>query len=152
VVEIGFDEAFDEDTFVFTPPAGEAVRSVVDLLPIRHDLTIDQAVALAPFTVWIPARLSAQWEAQIGFAAEQDRPPMAPQVHLHYRAPDGTHGLSVAESPADHPGEHGDYGHARAHPWRTSGSSGGNVPVPANARWSKTLPSASLYGDAALET
>ncbi len=44
---------------------------------------------------------------------------MAPQVHLHYRAPDGTHGLSVAESPADHPGEHGDCGHVRAHPWRT---------------------------------
>jgi outer membrane lipoprotein-sorting protein len=119
VVEIAFDEAFDEDTFVFTPPAGEAVRSVVDLLPVRHDLTIEQAVALAPFTVWIPARLPADWETQIGFAAEQDRPPMAPQVHLHYRAPDGTHGLSVAESPADHPGEHSDYEHARANPWRT---------------------------------
>jgi outer membrane lipoprotein-sorting protein len=117
VVEIAFDEPFGEDTFVFTPPAGEAVRSVVDLLPVRHDLTIEQAVALAPFTVWIPARLPADWETQIGFAAEQDRPPMAPQVHLHYRAPDRTHGLSVAESPADHPGDHSE--HARANPWRT---------------------------------
>jgi hypothetical protein len=74
VVEIAFDETFDEDTFVFTPPTGQAVRSVVDLLPVRHDLTIEQAVALAPFTVWIPARLPADCETQIGFAAEQDRP------------------------------------------------------------------------------
>jgi hypothetical protein len=119
VVEIPFDEAFDEDTFVFTPPAGEAVRSIVDLLPVRRDLTIEQAVALAPFTVWIPARLRADWQTQIGFAAEQDRPSMAPQVHLHYRAPDGTHGLSVAESPAGHPGEHSDYEHAQPNRWRT---------------------------------
>ena len=119
VVEIAFDEAFDEGTFVFTPPPGQVVRSILDLLPVRHDLTIEQAVALAPFTVWIPARLPADWETQIGFAAEQDRPSMAPQVHLHCRAPDGTQGLRVAESPADHPGEHSDDDHARANPWRT---------------------------------
>jgi hypothetical protein len=91
VVEIAFDEAFDDDTFVFTPPAGERVRSVLELSPVRHELTIEQAVELAPFTVWIPARLPAGWEAEIGFAAEQDRPPMAPHVYLHYRAADGTH-------------------------------------------------------------
>jgi hypothetical protein len=103
VVEIAFDEAFAEDTFVLEPPPGEAVRSVVDLLPVRHDLTIEQAVALAPFTVWIPARLPADWETQIGFAVGQDRPPMAPHVFLHYRAADGTHSLRIAESPADGP-------------------------------------------------
>jgi hypothetical protein len=103
VVEIAFDEEFHEDTFLFTPPEGEAVRSVLDLDPVRHDLTIEQAVALAPFTVWIPARLPADWETQIGFAVEQDRPPMAPHVFLHYRAPDGTHSMRVAESPADGP-------------------------------------------------
>jgi hypothetical protein len=103
VVEIAFDEAFAEDTFVFTPPPGEAIRSVVDLLPVRHDLTIEQAVAVAPFTVWIPARLPADWETQIGFAVGQVRPPMAPHVFLHCRAPDGTHSLRIAESPADGP-------------------------------------------------
>jgi hypothetical protein len=38
--------------------------------------------------------------------------------HLRYRAADGTHGFSVAESPADHPGEHSEYEHARPGPWQ----------------------------------
>jgi outer membrane lipoprotein-sorting protein len=119
VVEIAFDEVFDEETFVFTPPAGEAIRSIADLVPVRHDLTIEQAVARAPFTVWIAERVPAGWAAQIGFAAEQDRPPLAPEVHLHYRAPDGMRGFSIAESPANHPGEHDEYEHAAANPWRS---------------------------------
>jgi hypothetical protein len=113
VVEIAFDEVFGDDTFVFTPPPGVTVRSILDDLPVRPDLTIEQAVVLAPFTVWIPARAPAGWEAQIGFATEQDRPPMPPQLHLHYRAPSGTEGFSLAESPADHPGEQGGYEHAQ---------------------------------------
>ena len=119
VLEIAFDEQFAEDTFVFTPPDGEAVRSILDLEPVRRDLTIEQAVARAPFAVWIAGRVPADWEIQIGFAAEQERPAMAPQVHLHYRAPDGMHGFSVAESPADHPAEREDYEPARAGAWRT---------------------------------
>jgi hypothetical protein len=103
VLDIAFDEAFPEDTFVFTPPPGEAVRSISSQFAVRRDLTIEQAVALAPFTVWIPARLPADWESQIGFAAAQERPPVAAHVFLHYRAVDGTHGLTIAESPADGP-------------------------------------------------
>jgi outer membrane lipoprotein-sorting protein len=103
VLEIAFDEQFSDDTFVFTPPPGEEVRSIAEQFPVRRDLTIEQAVALAPFTVWIPARLPTGWETEIGFAAEQDRPPIAPHVFLHYRAADGTHGLRLAESPADGP-------------------------------------------------
>jgi hypothetical protein len=116
VVEIAFDEPFGEDVFVFTPPAGQAVRSVLDLEPVRHDLTIEQAVALAPFAVWIPARLPAGWETRIGFAAgQEDKPPMPPQVFLHHRAADGTHAMTVAESPADRPGEDE---RPHAGPWR----------------------------------
>ena len=104
ILEIAFDEQFPDETFVFTPPAGEEVRSVSAQFAVRRDLTIEQAVALAPFAVWMPARLPAGWETQIGFAAAQDRPPSAAHVFLHYRAPDGTHGLSIAESPASEPG------------------------------------------------
>ena len=103
VLEVAFDEQFPEDTFVFTPPLGEEVRSIAEPFPLRRNLTIEQAVALAPFTVWIPARLPTGWETEIGFAAEQDRPPMAAHVFLHYRASDGTHGLRLVESPADGP-------------------------------------------------
>ena len=118
VLEIAFDETFPPETFVFTPPPGEEVRSIGDEDHLRHDLTIEQAVALAPFTVWIPARVPADWEVEILFAAEEHRPAMAPQVLLHYRSAAGTHNVCVAQSPADHPGEHSDYEHARAGPWR----------------------------------
>jgi hypothetical protein len=118
VVEIAFDEVFADDTFMFTPPPGEQVRSIKDQFAVQHGLTIEQAVARAPFTVWIPARVPSGWETEIAFAAENDRPAMAPQVHMHYRATDGTHGFSVAESPADHPGEHSEYEHARPGPWQ----------------------------------
>jgi hypothetical protein len=117
VTEIAFDETFADDVFEFTPPPGEEVRSITNQFAVERDLTVEQVVARAPFTVWIPPRLPAGWETQIAFTAENDRPPMAPQVHLHYRAPDGTHAVSVAESPADHPGEHSDYEHARPNPW-----------------------------------
>ena len=118
VLEIGFDEVFAPGTFVFTPPPGETVRSIRSEPGVRTRLTIEQAVALAPFTVWIPARVPADWEVEIGFAEASDRPPIAPHVHLHYRAADGTHGVSIAESPAGHPGEHDEYDHARPGPWR----------------------------------
>jgi hypothetical protein len=118
VTEVAFDETFADDMFEFTPPAGEQVRSISDEFSIRRDLTIEQAAARAPFTVWIPSRVPVEWETQIAFAAENDRPPMAPHVHLHYRAPDGTHAVSIAESPADHPGEHSEYEHARPNPWQ----------------------------------
>ena len=104
VLEISFDEEFPGDTFVFTAPPGEEVRSIAEQFGgVRRDLTIEQVVALAPFVVWIPARLPANWETQIAFAAAQDRPPAAPHVFLHYRASDGTHGVTITESPADHP-------------------------------------------------
>jgi hypothetical protein len=105
VLEIAFDEQFPEETFVFTPPPGEEVRSIAEQSTVRRDLTIEQAVALAPFVVWIPARLPAGWETQIAFAAARDRPPAAPHVFLHYRAGDGTHAVSIIESPADHPSD-----------------------------------------------
>lgn len=118
VIEIAFDEAFVDEVFEFTPPAGEPVRSIADKFSIERDLSIEQAAARAPFTVWIPARVPAEWETRIALAAESDRPPMAPLVHLVYRVPDGTHVVSIAESPAEHPGEHSEYEHARPNPWQ----------------------------------
>lgn len=117
VTEIAFDETFPDEVFAFTPPPGEEVRSLRDQFALQRDLTIEQAVARAPFTVWIPSRLPQGWETQIVFAGENDRPSIAPQVLLHYRSPDGTHAVNIAESPAGHPGEHSDYDHARPNPW-----------------------------------
>jgi outer membrane lipoprotein-sorting protein len=50
-LEIAFDEAFPEDTFVFTPPAGEEIRDAESAYPPQEDVTIEEAARLAPFTV-----------------------------------------------------------------------------------------------------
>jgi outer membrane lipoprotein-sorting protein len=147
VTEIAYDETFADDVFEFTPPPGEQVRSITDQFALQHDLTIEQAVARASFTVWIPARLPAGWETDITFAAGNDRPPMAPHVHLHYRAPDGTHTVSIAESPADHPGEHSEYEHERPNPWREIEHDGRRIQVrePAES-WQPAQPLLELDG------
>lgn len=101
--EVAFDEPLADELFVFTPAPGVEVRDIAARSAILRDLTIEEAVALAPFTVWIPARLPSGWETDIWYAPENHHPPMAPHVHLHYRAADATHGLSIAESPAGEP-------------------------------------------------
>jgi outer membrane lipoprotein-sorting protein len=118
VLEVAFGERFADDVFEFTPPAGEEVRPIGEEIHVLRDLTIEQAVGRAPFTVWIPAVLPAGWETEVAFAAENDRPPMAPAVHLHYRARNGTHSVHVAELPADRAGEHDEYEPAGAGPWQ----------------------------------
>lgn len=117
VEQIAFDEDFAEETFTFTPPPGEEIRSTAADSGVWRGITIERAVALAPFTVWIPARLPAEWETKIGFGAEQERPPMAPHVYFHHRARDGTHGVMVSQSPAGHPAAE-EYEPAGANPWR----------------------------------
>jgi hypothetical protein len=117
VLEVAFGEPFDDDVFTFTPPAGEEVRPIGDEFTVQRDLTIEQAVECAPFTVWIPAALPADWETEVAFAAENDRPPIAPSVHLHYRTRNGTHSVHVAELPAKRAAEHDEYEPAGAGPW-----------------------------------
>jgi outer membrane lipoprotein-sorting protein len=118
VTEAAFDEELPDDTFVFRPPPGEEVRSIAEQSAIEPGLTIEQAVARAPFTVWIPERVPAGWEAEIAFAAPMDRPPAAAHVFLHYRAPHGAHGYSITESPADTAPDPEAYGPPRPDPWQ----------------------------------
>ena len=118
IIDVAFDEVLPDDTFVFTPPPGERLRSVDEQFDIRHDLTIERAAAMASFPLWIAPRLPRDWELEISFAAEQERPPMAPHVYLHHRPRDGTHTITMAQSPADHPGQHSEYEHANPGPWR----------------------------------
>jgi outer membrane lipoprotein-sorting protein len=117
VLDVAFGERFADDVFEFAPPPGEEIRAVGDEFHVRRDLTIEQAVALAPFTVWIPARLPGGWTSEIAFAAANDRPPIAPSVHLDFRARDGMHGVHVVELAADRAGGEDEYEPARAAPW-----------------------------------
>jgi len=116
-LDVAFDEAFADDVFEFTPPPGEEIRPVGEEFHIHRDLTIEQAVARAEFTVWIPARLPGNWETQIAFAAGNDRPPIAPSVHIDYRARDATHSVHVVQLAADTADEYEEYEPAGAGPW-----------------------------------
>ena len=117
VLEVAFGEPFAEDVFEFTPPPGEEVRAVGEESHVRRDLTIEQAVAAAPFTVWIPAQLPGGWTSEIAFADANDRPPIAPSVHFDFRARDGMHAVHVVELAADRAGDNDEYEPARAAPW-----------------------------------
>ena len=117
VLEVAFGEPIADDVFAFTPPPGEAIRAVGDEFHVRRDLTIEQAVALAPFTVWIPAQLPGGWTSEIAFAAANDRPPIAPSVHLDFRSRDSMHAVHVVELAADRAGDNDEYEPARAAPW-----------------------------------
>ena len=100
VVQTAFDERFPPETFVFVPPPGEEVRSPRERMPI-HDLSIEQAAELAPFTVYIPARVPPRWRmAFVTFIPGQDRPPMPPAVLIHYSTDDATHQVSLHETAA----------------------------------------------------
>lgn len=117
VLEVAFGEPFADNVFEFAPPPGEEVRAIGDEFHVRRELTIEQAVALAPFTVWIPARLPGGWTSEIAFADANDRPPIAPSVHIDFRARDGMHGVHVVELGADRAGDNDEYEPARAAPW-----------------------------------
>ncbi len=56
ILDIGFDETFDEDLFVFRPPPGEHIRLSGEQFSLR-DVAIEEAQRRASFTVWIPGTL-----------------------------------------------------------------------------------------------
>lgn len=118
VTEIAFGERFDAAVFELEPPPGQRFRGVLDDLPgTMRDLPIERVAVLAPFPVWMPARLPRGWELGATFAPASERLGTAPAVYLHYAAPDASHQLAIHLSPADHPGEHPEYDHADPAPW-----------------------------------
>jgi outer membrane lipoprotein-sorting protein len=93
---VAFDERIPENTFVFQPPDAEEIRSTA-IEPPDVNLSIDQAVARAPFPVFVPARVPSNWELQVSYSQPQDRPPLSPMVSLLYRSHDGTASVSISE-------------------------------------------------------
>jgi hypothetical protein len=107
VLDIAFDETFADDTFVFTPPPDVKVSSVRRL----RDLSLQEAVAAAPFAFWIPAE---DWEPVVAYAQVEEEPHVAPQVHLQYVG----QGVRIAQSSAGHPDAMSAFVFDGAGPWR----------------------------------
>jgi outer membrane lipoprotein-sorting protein len=95
ILEIVFDEEFPPDTFMLTAPPGEVARGVWE--PEAHDVTIEEAARLAPFSVWFPARVPAEWRVEVGYfpGDERHRDPAAVGIHLS-RA-DALHRITIRQ-------------------------------------------------------
>jgi outer membrane lipoprotein-sorting protein len=121
VTEIAFDEPFAPETFVFVPPAGEVVCGVRDSMHRR--LTIEEAVAVAPFTVFVPRAIGPGWQMTVHFFPDEERPASPVSVAIHYRRDDATHQLNLtqtsleARDPFD--GFHWEYLDRGGERWRT---------------------------------
>jgi hypothetical protein len=98
VTEIAFDEAFPDDTFVFTPPADEEIRDAEAAFPHRHDVTIEDAASLADFTVLIPRRIPEGAELRIDYFPGWERTDQPPSVSLAYWFESASHSLSIGQS------------------------------------------------------
>jgi hypothetical protein len=98
VLEIAFDEPFPEDTFVFTPPAGEEIRDAESAFPPHEDVTIEEAARLAPFTVLAPRRLPQGAELRVHFFPGSERTQWPPAVSLVYWFESARHSLSISQT------------------------------------------------------
>jgi len=95
VTEIAFDDSFAPETFVFVPPAGELVRGV---RASRHRrLTIEEAVAAAPFTVFAPRGIGSGWRMTVHFFPGEERPASPASVAIHYWRDDASHQLNITQ-------------------------------------------------------
>jgi outer membrane lipoprotein-sorting protein len=99
VTEIAFDEPFAPETFVFVPPPGEVVRGARGSSPSR--LTIEEAVAAAPFRVFVPRVIGPGWRMTVHFFAGEERPAAPPAVTIHYARDDASHQLNVTQTAID---------------------------------------------------
>lgn len=92
---IRFDEPIAAETFQFKPPEeGEPVQATRDDHRLQH-LTLTEAQQRAPFTVLMPDRVPAGWQAHCMFLEASQRPPSPPQVSLSYRSGDGHESVSI---------------------------------------------------------
>lgn len=95
---IGFDEPIPADTFVFTPPDGEQIRSPQEVFPIPRFVPLAEALQQATFTVLVPDRLPAGWRQVPRCASNEASSRFAASVALFYRS--GHQSVSIRQIPA----------------------------------------------------
>ncbi|MHA7649011.1 DUF4245 family protein [Mycobacterium sp. ML4] len=96
---IGFDEPIPSETFHFKPPEGEEIRPNQARHQLQHT-TLTEAQQRAPFTVLMPDRIPATWQAHCVFMAAAERPPTPALVSLSYRSDDGHQSISITQMAA----------------------------------------------------
>lgn len=95
VLEIEFDGPVPPDTFRFKPPPGEQVH--LSQYPEPARVSIEEAVTLAPFRVFIPARVPQGSVMEVQFQPGQDRPRLFAAIHITYSRPDARRSIVLTE-------------------------------------------------------
>jgi len=122
VTEIAFDESFAPETFVFVPPPGEVVRSA--RASLHHRVRIEEAVALAPFPVFVPSTIGPGWRMTVHFFAGEERPVSPASVMIDYARNGASHQLNITQTAVDARDPYEGFGwddlDRRGERWRTS--------------------------------
>lgn len=96
-VGIAFDEHLDEELFVFRAPPGESVHSPRELHSHPEHVPITEAQRRAPFTVLMPARVPAGWQASCTYFGPSERPPLGARVQLSYRSESAHEDVAISQ-------------------------------------------------------
>lgn len=119
VVELGVDEPFSDELFVFVSPDESPVRGVRESHGHHHhDLRPDRLLELAEFAVFAPRRVPDGWETNLGYSGPSDRPPLRASAWMHLRSPDNLQSVRITQVPAAAEGEYDEWDHARPAPWQ----------------------------------
>src|SRR5262249_2349226 len=100
VTDVAFDETFDPDLFVFTPPAGEDLQPINVRDRFRPNIALHEAAEEVPFTVYVPSRVPADWQLQVTLNLGRSRPPTPASVNLWYRSRDAGAQLNMGQAAA----------------------------------------------------
>ena len=97
--EIVLDETFPAETFVFVAPPGEEVRTPDSAH--RHQYTLEEATAAAPFAVfYLPELPEGDWRMRVHFSEPRERPPMPGNLALIYTRADGRGNIILSQRQA----------------------------------------------------
>jgi hypothetical protein len=83
-ISIAFDEAIDDERFVFVAPEGMSVRDVRERLDAMRPVSLDEAARAAPFTVFAVDAVRGDWTMRVHYMPESEAYGWAGSVLLHY--------------------------------------------------------------------
>jgi hypothetical protein len=85
VLSVAFDETLPDELFVFEAPPGEEIRdSLADMEAQHRPLPLHEAAAQAPFRVFVPGSVPADWQMRVVLRPGAERRGWPPGVNIHY--------------------------------------------------------------------
>jgi hypothetical protein len=96
---ITFDEPIPADTFVFTPPEGEQIRSRTDLVPRPQHVSVTEAQRRAAFTVLVPDPLPTGWQDRTLCLYSEESTRVAASALLVYHSDTGHQTIMIRQIP-----------------------------------------------------